>query len=171
MTDELSPERVAAFLEASCALIEAELNALGEDAAWHPAPGEWCANEVVGHIIEADKRGFAGRIRHFLTEDRPNTQAWDQNEVERQRGDCARLASSLWMEFMGARQASIELVRSLSEADLARSGVHPKVGELRVRDLIHEWIHHDRNHIKQLLAIAQERVWPHMGNAQGFKGE
>jgi hypothetical protein len=75
------------------------------------------------------------------------------------------------MEFMGARHASIELVRSLSEADLARSGMHPKVGELFVRDLLHEWIHHDRNHVKQLLAIAQERVWPHMGNAQRFKGE
>ena len=171
MTDGLTPAQVAAYLEASCAQIESELTALGNDGAWHPAPGEWCANEVVGHLVEAEKRGFAGRIRHFLTEDHPNTQAWDQNEVEKQRGDCARLTSSLWMEFMGARHASVELVRSLSEADLARSGTHPKVGELFVRDLIHEWIHHDRNHIKQLLAIAQERVWPHMGNAQGFKGE
>jgi predicted nucleic acid-binding Zn ribbon protein len=44
-------------------------------------------------------------------------------------------------------------------------------GRLTVRDLLHEWIHHDRNHTKQLLAIAQERVWPHMGNSQKFKGE
>ncbi|MEK7863140.1 MAG: hypothetical protein AAB295_07755, partial [Chloroflexota bacterium] len=59
----------------------------------------------------------------------------------------------------------------LAPADLDRSGVHPTVGELRVRDLLHEWVHHDRNHTKQLLAIQQERVYPHMANAQKFVGE
>jgi predicted nucleic acid-binding Zn ribbon protein len=49
--------------------------------------------------------------------------------------------------------------------------VHPKVGELRVRDLLQEWVHHDRNHTRQLLAIQQERVYPHMGNSQKFVGE
>ena len=72
---------------------------------------------------------------------------------------------------MGVRHDSVALVRSLEAADLDRKGVHPKVGELRVRWLLQEWIHHDRNHTKQLLAIAQERAWPHMGNSQGFKGE
>ena len=52
MTAELTPDQVAVYLESSCALIEAELTALGEDAAWHQAPGEWCAREVVGHLIE-----------------------------------------------------------------------------------------------------------------------
>ena len=45
------------------------------------------------------------------------------------------------------------------------------VDELKVRWLLHEWVSHDRNHTKQMLAIAQERVWPHMGNSQLFKGE
>ncbi|HVR89185.1 MAG TPA: DinB family protein [Candidatus Limnocylindria bacterium] len=171
MTDELSPERVAVFLEASCALIEAELQALGPDTSWHRAEGEWCANEVVGHLIEAEKRGFAGRIRILLANDRPQLQSWDQDEVEKARGDCARVADSLWMELMGIRHDSIALVRSLKDRDLDRSGIHPKVGELRIRWLLQEWIYHDRNHTKQLLAVAQERAWPHMGNSQGFKGE
>ena len=45
---------------------------------------------------------------------------------------------------------------------------HPLVGELRVVDLIHEWIHHDQNHIKQILNNIQAYVWPNMGNAQNF---
>src|SRR5207244_12347475 len=65
-TRELTPEQVASYLEASCALIEAELLALGDDASWHFDPKEWCANQVVGHIVEAEKRGFAGRIRELL---------------------------------------------------------------------------------------------------------
>jgi hypothetical protein len=171
MTTELTPDQVALYLEASCALIESELNALGDDAGWHQAPGEWCARAVVGHLIEAEKRGFAGRIRIILANDRPKLEGWDQVEVEKERNDCARVTDSVWMEFMGLRHDSVNLVKSLKPSDLDRGGVHPKVGELTVRWLLHEWISHDRNHTKQMLSIAQERVWPHMGNSQKFKGE
>ena len=171
MTTELAPDLVAVYLEATCALIEAELKALGDDASWHQASGEWCAREVVGHHIEAEKRGFAGRIRIILANDRPTLEAWDQDAVERERNDCARVTDSLWMEFMGLRHDSVNLVKSLTPTDLDRSGLHPKVGELKVRGLLHEWISHDRNHTKQLLTIGQERVWPFMGNSQLFKGE
>jgi hypothetical protein len=75
------------------------------------------------------------------------------------------------MEFMGVRSDAVNLVRSLGPGDLGRTIEHPKVGRLAVRDLLHEWAHHDRNHTRQLLQIGQERVWPHMGNAQKFKGE
>ncbi len=171
MTTELTPGQVAGYLEASCALIESELRALGDDAGWHQAPGEWCAREVVGHLVEAEKRGFAGRIRMILAQDAPQLEAWDQDEVETQRNDCGRVTDSVWMEFMGLRRDSVTLVGSLRPADLDRGGMHPKVGELKVRWLLHEWISHDRNHTKQLLSIAQERVWPFMGNSQQFKGE
>lgn len=171
MTTELTPDQVALYLESTCALLEAELMALGDDAGWHQAPGEWCARAVVGHLIESEKRGFAGRIRIILANDHPKLEAWDQVAVEKQRNDCARVTDSVWMEFMGLRHDSVNLVKSLKPADLDRSGIHPKAGELKVRWLLQEWIHHDRNHTKQLLSIAMERVWPHMGNSQKFKGE
>ena len=97
--------------------------------------------------------------------------AWDQEAVARERNDCARMSQSVWMEFMGLRHDSIALVRSLTAEDLERSGEHPNVGMLRVKDLLQEWVHHDRNHTKQLLAVVQERVFPHMGNSQKFVGE
>ena len=169
-TSALDTEQVAAFLEATCALVESELAAHGDDSGWHFDPKEWCANEVVGHLIESEKRGFAGRIREILA-GKPTTSAWDQEAVARDRKDCERMGQSLWMEFMGLRKDSINLVRSLRPEDLPKDIEHPKAGRLAVRGLLHEWIHHDRNHTKQLLAIAQERVWPHMGNSQKFKGE
>ena len=170
-TNELTPRQVATYLESSRALIESELRALGDDSAWHQAPGEWCAKGVVGHIIEAEKRGFAGRIRLILASDHPDLEAWDQDEVEKARNDCVRPVADVRTEFRTLREESLKLVRSLKPGDLDRSGNHPKAGELKVRWLLHEWVHHDRNHTKQMLSIAQERVWPHMGNAQKFKGE
>jgi hypothetical protein len=168
---ELTPRQVATYLESTRALVESELRALGDDAGWHQAEGEWCAKAVVGHLIEAEKRGFAGRIRIILANELPRLEAWDQVDVEKARNDCARPAADVRKEFRDLREESLKLVRSLKPADLDRSGMHPKAGELKVRWLLQEWISHDRNHAKQMLSIAQERVWPFMGNSQKFKGE
>ena len=51
---------------------------------------------------------------------------------------------------------------------LDRAGIHSRVGRLRIGDLLHEWVHHDRNHLRQILANLQAFAWPHMGNAQRF---
>jgi hypothetical protein len=166
----LTTIQVADLLESTCALIEAEMTALGDEGCrFHFKDGEWCVNECVGHIIEADRRGFGGRIRDILA-GKPLV-TWDQVKVERDRKDCDRVSQSLWMEFMGPRHDYIGMVRSLKPADLPKSGMHPKVGELHVSDLLHEWVSHDRNHTRQLLAVQEERVFPHMGNSQKFKGE
>jgi DinB family protein len=169
-THALSTLQIAALLESTCALIEGETAALGDEGAqWHPAPGEWCVNECIGHLIEAERRGFAGRIRDLIA-GKPIS-VWDEKAVARDRKDCDRMSQSLWMEFMGVRHDSVALVRSLTAPDLERSGVHPKVGILRVRGLLQEWVHHDRNHTRQILAVVQARVYPHMENSQKFVGE
>ncbi|MBI2325743.1 MAG: DinB family protein [Chloroflexi bacterium] len=168
----LAPAAVAALLESTCALIEGEIGALSEDdARWHPAPGEWCVNEVLGHMIESEKRGFFGRITRTLEQGGQFEEPWDQIAVARERRDCERMASSLFMEWMGIRHRSVEMVKGLRPDQLGRTCRHGKVGELSVGDLLHEWVHHDRNHTRQLLANVQARAWPHMGNAQKFTGE
>ena len=73
-------------------------------------------------------------------------------------------------ELAGLRRESVALVAGLGDADLGRGGRHPKVGLLRVGDLLHEWVHHDRNHLRQMLANIQALAWPHMGNARRFSG-
>ena len=172
MADELAPltpVQAAALLRAAGAMIRVELGALPPAAlAWHPASGEWCILEVLGHLIEAEQRGFAGRVRQLLAEERPRFQAWDQAAVAGVRRDCGRDPQALVEEFGRLREASVALVAGLREADLARGGDHPTVGYLRVVDLLHEWVYHDRDHLRQILANVQALAWPHLGNAQRF---
>jgi DinB family protein len=165
----LTPGEVARLLESAAAAIRAELAALTDDVlGWHPAPGEWCAKEVLGHLIESERRGFAGRIRLILAKDEPDLEGWDQGEVARARRDCERSAAGLVAEFDALRRDSVGLIAGLRAGDLGRGGRHPKVGHLRVSDLLHEWVHHDRNHFRQMLANVQAAAWPHMGNARRF---
>jgi len=167
--EALAPPAVAELLRATAATVRAELSALPAPAlSWHPADGEWCVKEVLGHLIECEQRGFAGRIRIILGGDRPQLEGWDQEAVARDRYDCARDWTALNDEFAHLRASSAALVGELKPADLSRGGQHPKVGFLTVGDLLHEWVHHDRNHIRQMLANVQAFAWPHMGNAQRF---
>lgn len=160
------------MLQAMGTAISAELKALPEDVlAWRPAPGEWCVKECVGHVIEAERRGFNGRIRLMLAESEPALNGWDQVQVARDRADHARAGAELLAEFDGLRADSVALVNSLTAADLSRGGTHDRVGYLRVQDLLHEWLHHDRNHFRQMQANVQAYVWPTMANAQRFSAD
>lgn len=171
-TRALAPKEVASLLDALRLAMTAEIGALPEAVlAWHPAPGEWCAKECLGHILEAERRGFNGRIRTILAQSEPDLKGWDQLEVERERNDCQRSATDLLGELSAMRDDSVALVNGLSEADLQRGGTHEKVGYVRVNDLLQEWVHHDRNHFRQLQANIQAYVWPSMGNCQKFAGE
>ena len=165
----LTPEEVAGLLRSSATAIETELEAMPRElASWRPAEGEWCALEVVGHLIEAERRGFAGRVRLLLEVDEPRLETWDPPGVTAARRDCEKEPAQLLDEFMELRQSSLELVSGLRPEDLTRAGEHVEVGRLAVGDVLHEWVYHDRNHLRQLLANVQARVWPAMGNARRF---
>jgi hypothetical protein len=165
----MTPAEVADVWESSGNAYAGTLRSLTPAmASWHPAQGEWCVNECVGHVIEAEKRGFAGRIRIILGADTPALQSWDQNAVEASRHDCERKPEDVLAEFEPLRRDSLVLIRALRPEDLTRAGNHPKVGRLTVGDLLHEWIHHDGNHLRQALANLQANVFPQMGNAQRF---
>jgi hypothetical protein len=165
----VKPGEIADLLEASGRAFENVLTASPpEVATWHPKPDEWCINECVGHVIEAEKRGFAGRIRILLASDEPQLETWDQDAVARGRDDCHRAPAELLREFHDLRVQSIHLMRSLRPEQITRAGAHPKVGRLTVDEVAHEWVHHDGNHLRQAMANVQAYVWPKMGNAQRF---
>jgi len=168
----VTPGEVADLLESSGGAFASTLNALSPHvASWHPAPGEWCANEVVGHVIVIETRGFAGRIRLIILNsgaDEPDLPGYDRDGIQKNRNDCARDPKELALELLDLRRDSLELVRPLRAEQLQRGGTHPNVGRLTVEDLLHEWVHHDANHLRQALANVQAYVWPNMGNARRF---
>jgi len=160
----VNPKEIAARIDAAGTAIEAELGSMSEElAAWHPAVGEWCVKDVLGHIIHTERIGFAGRIGEVLGADEPSLRASGDAP-----SSCDRDLAEMLAEFREQRTRSVDRVAGLQPADLARAGIHERVGRLTVNDIIHEWVHHDRTHLKQILANVQAYVWPDMGGAQRF---
>lgn len=168
MSEPLTPDAIAALLLSSAHALAAEATALGPRARISPAQGEWCANEIIGHLIEAENRAFNGRIRVILAMSEPDLATWDVPAVAAERDDRTKDTSALLEDLADLRADSLALVRGLTEADLARRGVHPRVGPLSVGELLHEWAHHDREHLVQLLDVSRAFAWAGMGAARRF---
>ena len=165
----LTPDHAAALLLASVETLRREAEALGHEAlGWHPAEGEWCFNEVVGHLIETEERGFRGQIERIIEQPGRLLPTWDPPEVAKERRDCEKDGMELLRSLEQDRAKGVQMVGTLTNDQLLLTGEHPLVGTLGISDLLHEWVHHDRNHVKQALSITQAYVWQHMGNAGRF---
>ena len=160
----MTPQEAAARIDAAGTGIEAELGNMSDAlATWHPAAGEWCVKDVLAHLVHVERLGFRGRIEAMLASDNPQLKASGSAPEA-----CQRDLEEMLAEFREERLRSVELVAGLSAADLMRTGTHERVGRLTVSDIVHEWVHHDRAHLRQILANVQAYVWPEMGGAQAF---
>lgn len=157
------------FLASTPVRLRAVVGGLPDRAVeWHQDGKEWCVNEVVGHLIESERRGFAGRIRQLLDEDEPSLAGWDQERVAETRRDCRRDLHLLLDELAKLRSESLTLIRRLQKDDLRRGGKHEEIGYVTVGELLQEWIYHDTVHVKQVLGNIQAYIWPAMGATRKF---
>jgi DinB family protein len=169
ITEPLAPREAAALLRATLAALKAQIGALRQDQLiWRPSESDWCINEIIGHLIETEERGYAGRIQSILENDHPQFEPWDQQAVARERGDQHRDGRALLGAFEQVRLNSIQLVENIALDQLNRSGLHPVVGELTVHDLLHAWIFHDQNHMQQIGEQIKGLMWMHMRNSRRF---
>ncbi len=149
----LSIDDIVRLVRASAESIATEVRALGPLAVVRPAAGEWCGNEVIGHLIETDRRTPASRVRTMIAEDRPAFEKWDQPAAAAARRDHERDTESLLAEFLAARGADIAYVSTLDASVFSRVGVHPRQGEMTAEAMLRKWVRHDREHLAQILAV------------------
>ena len=156
--------QVASFLRATPPILRALLGDVDRAALiWRPAPGEWCINEVVGHLIESDRQAFMKRIRGMLEAEKYEILPVDADAVAAKRHDNESEVLDLIDELERQRKTNTEWVLTLSPDDLKRAGEYRPHGELRVADFVYEWVYHDCDHLQQILNNLKKQVWPYMG--------
>jgi DinB family protein len=116
-----------------------------------PAPREWSATEIVGHLLDAEVT-LAFRIRKLAAEPGGVIVAWDQEKwtggLRHQRGDARTLLDA----YAALRAANVEQARRFTPGQRAAAGRHPEYGRLRVSEMLEHWAEHDLNHLAQIRA-------------------
>ncbi|MBS0196524.1 MAG: DinB family protein [Planctomycetes bacterium] len=127
--------------------------------------GTWCAYEVVGHLIVAERDDWMPRLRRILEhgEQRPFDPFAHDATVS--PGSNIPLAGLL-DEFESLRSTNLRDLRAMNmtQTDLSRTGIHPSLGRVTAAQLLSTWAVHDLHHIRQAcLAMAwqyREAVGP-----------
>ena len=147
---KLSPEQLIAKVEEAMArLREAATAVPAARFTDPPAPGEWSANEVMAHVVEADRR-FGGAIVRIL-DGRPPGEPQDVAA-----GDTRPRPLDEWWSLLERDRAVLfQRVRSADPmANLQVTIPHPFFGALNWRETLLFIRLHDLDHAGQLAKVA-----------------
>jgi hypothetical protein len=120
-------------------------------ADWRPAPGEWNAKEIVGHLSDGE-RLFSYRALRFARNDPTRLTGFDPNVIMAGADFADRPLAEIADEFVAVRRATIALFRSLSAAAWARDGVADGT-PVSVRALAYIVAGHELHHRQDLERI------------------
>ncbi|MGB0387119.1 MAG: DinB family protein [Ardenticatenaceae bacterium] len=158
-------EQIATILRTTPQTLRQTLAPYDNDVAqWRPAPDEWCINEVLGHLIEADQHAFAARIKLILDEDNPTIARWSAGKAAKERHDCQKNVHDLLTKLAAQRAELAQFVEGLDLSQLERRGTYPPMGQFHASDFLYEWPYHDFDHIQQIMDILKAHIWPLMSD-------
>jgi hypothetical protein len=123
--------------------------------SWEGVPSEaFTAIEQLCHVRDIETEGYHVRFRRTLQETHPTLASIDSEPlaIERHYGEAD--AAQVLADFRMARIQTMEIVSSLSDAQLARTAVFEGYGPLTMRSLIHYLCSHDQQHLAGLQWLA-----------------
>jgi uncharacterized damage-inducible protein DinB len=119
----------------------------------------WTIRQIVHHLADSHVNSYI-RFKWALTEERPTIKAYDEGRwaalADSRTGDVR--APLALME--GLHACWIQLLRSMTEGDFARSFLHPETGQtvsLRAALCYYAW--HCRHHTGQIRWLREQRGW------------
>jgi uncharacterized damage-inducible protein DinB len=120
-----------------------------------PRPDEWSARENLAHLAR-HHAVFLDRLRRLLTEDRPSLGRYRAEEDPEWPAWAALPQTEILGRLRTLRAELCRLVRELSAADCARTGLHPTFGEMNVAGWLQFFLLHEAHHLYTALVRVGE---------------
>ncbi|MFW9778017.1 MAG: DinB family protein [Candidatus Heimdallarchaeota archaeon] len=117
------------------------LNFRKHDAAFSP-------KDVIGHLILGEKYDWIPRMRLMLDNDPPKKFP----PFERTGFDTSLGLEESLSQFETLRAANLDILEKEVEInDLLRTGIHPELGEVTLKQHLATWVVHDYTHLFQII--------------------
>ena len=113
---------------------------------------EWSARMVAHHLADSEATAYI-RLRRLIAEDSPTIHGYDEAEFARRLHYDRPLEASLAV-LEAVRNASLQLLESLTPDEWERSGTHSESGEYSVMDWLRIYASHAHDHADQIRAAA-----------------
>ena len=117
-------------------------------------PGDkWSVKKEIGHLTDLEPLWYE-RLNQIL-DDNPNMKAADlTNRKTHETPHDDKTFTELILELKTQRQRLVAMLRSLQDADLDKTSLHPRLKTpMKVIDLAYFVAEHDDHHIAQITAL------------------
>ena len=119
-----------------------------------PPSGKWSAHENLAHLARHHEV-FLERLRRILDEDRPDLGRYRAEEDPCWPAWTAVPTREVLARLTALRAEIIRFVGRLSPEQLARVGVHPKLGPMTIPDWLEFFLLHEAHHLYVIAGLAR----------------
>ncbi|HEX5154377.1 MAG TPA: DinB family protein [Parafilimonas sp.] len=139
----------------------------GIDNEWvtnNEGPDTFSPYDVIGHLVHGEKTDWTARIKRIL--EYGTSKSFDSFDrfamYEESRG---KTMQQLLNEFEDIRKQNIIWFKllDLQQTDYDKKGMHPKLGEVTLRNLLATWVVHDLTHIAQITRVMAKQYKAEIG--------
>ncbi|MBZ5509523.1 MAG: DinB family protein [Acidobacteriia bacterium] len=127
-----------------------------DDLSVKTVPGKWSAHEQLAHLARYHQI-FLQRIERILTEQSPAFPRYRAEEDPEWPAWSSLTAQQLLVRISSMRTKLMARLRSLSEEDFQRTGVHPKLGEMSLSLWLEFFLVHEAHHLYVVLQLVRSK--------------
>jgi uncharacterized damage-inducible protein DinB len=142
-------------LRGTPARLEELVRSLSPELLTERRGGEWSAQEHVGHLYDLDEL-HEGRLEDYARGLEVLRAADMTNRKTEEAGHNSARLEDLLALFRGARESFVRGLESMTEEEVARAALHPRLGKrMRVIDLALFVAEHDDHHLASITELSR----------------
>lgn len=139
----------------------------GLDDEWitkNEGPNTWSAKEVVAHLIVCEETNWIPRAKIILSQKQDVPFIPIDMQIHFDYAIKSGI-NELLQSFLNLRQDCIEQLKSfaITPNDLEKTAIHPKLGHVKLSELLATWVTHDLTHIAQIARVIAKQNKPFVG--------
>jgi hypothetical protein len=129
----------------------------------------WSPYDVIGHLIHGERTDWIARAKIILEhgESRPFDPFDRFAQLEESKG---RTLEDLLEEFGALRERNLATLRKMKigAGDFEKTGQHPALGRVTLKELLATWVTHDLDHIAQVARTMAKQYASEVGPWQAY---
>lgn len=114
----------------------------------------WSPYDIVGHLIHGEKTDWIPRAKIILEYGESKTFT-PFDKFAQEKDSVGKTLKDLLEEFKTLREQNIQVLTELklSDEDYEKTGIHPDLGKVSLKQLLTTWVVHDLDHIAQISRV------------------
>jgi uncharacterized damage-inducible protein DinB len=129
----------------------------------------WSPYDVIGHLIHGERTDWITRVKIILEhgESRPFDPFDRFAQFEESKG---KTLGELLEEFAALRERNLATLREMKigAGDFEKTGQHPALGRVTLKELLATWVTHDLDHIAQVARTMAKQYASEVGPWQAY---